>query len=86
MYYSVLYQRPNQRIEWIPFCTRLCLALCSDLHTCTKGHFRLTRYLMKGLVLMTDNSCNKFCFGVEDNLFRHRILNNIFLKKEILLK
>ena len=34
---------------------------------------------MKGLLLMTDNSCNKFCY---------RILNdNIsFLKKEILLK
>ena len=23
---------------------------------------------MKGLVLMTDNSCNKVCFGVEDNV------------------
>ena len=34
---------------------------------------------MKGLILMTDNSCNKF---------RYRILNNtfFFLTKEILLK
>ena len=34
---------------------------------------------MKGLLLMTDDSCNKF---------RYRILNNntFFLKKEILLK
>ena len=34
---------------------------------------------MKGLLLMTDNSCNKF---------RYQILNNntFFLKKEILLK
>ena len=31
---------------------------------------------MKGLVLMRDNSCSKFCFDVEDNLFRHRILND----------
>ena len=43
---------------------------------------------MKGLLLITDNSCNKFRFGVEDNLFRHKILNGntVFLKKELLLK
>ena len=43
---------------------------------------------MNGLVLMTDNSCDKFHFCVEDNWFRHRILNDstFFLKKEILLK
>ena len=29
-----------------------------------------------GLVLMTDNSCNKFRFGVEDNLFCHQTLND----------
>ena len=51
----------------------------SDLtYTYTKGHFRL-----KGLILMTDDSCNKF---------RYRILNDntafffFFLTKEILLK
>ena len=79
MYYSVWYQWPNQRIEWTPSCTRLRLAFWSDLHIYTKGHFRLNRDLMKGLLLMTDDSCNKF---------RYRILNDntFFLKKEILLK
>ena len=40
---------------------------------------------MKGLVLMTDNSCNEFHFVVEDNLFCQQILNDrtFFLKKEI---
>ena len=38
--------------------------------------FCLNRDLMKGLVLMTDNSCNKFRFVVEDNLFPHQILND----------
>ena len=40
---------------------------------------------MKGLVLMTDNSCSKFRFSVEDNLFRHQILNDstfFFFKKK----
>ena len=51
---------------------------------------------MKRLLLTTDKSCNKFRFGVEDNLFRHLhvILNDntclfiffFFFKKEILLK
>ena len=47
---------------------------------------------MNGLALMTDYSCNKFCFDVEDNLFHHRILNDsffcfdFFLQIEILLK
>ena len=31
---------------------------------------------MKGLELRTDNSCNKFRFSAEDNLFRHQILND----------
>ena len=76
MYYSVLNQWLNQRIEWTPSCTRLRLVLGCDLHICSaKGHFRLNRDLMKGLLLMTDNSCNKF---------RYRILNDN--KKEILLK
>ena len=54
-----------------------------------KGNgLHLNRDLMKGLVLMTDNSCNNFRFGVEDNLFCHQILNDstFFFKKEILLK
>ena len=72
MYNSVLYQWPNQRIEWTQSCTRLRLALWCDLHIYTKGHFHLNRDLM-----MTDNSCNKF---------HYRILNFFFLKKEILLK
>ena len=37
---------------------------------------------------MTDNSCNKFCYGIEVNLFRRQILNDItsFLRKDVLLK
>ena len=46
---------------------------------------------MNGLALMTDYSCNKFRFDVEENLFHHRILNDstfffFFLQIEILLK
>ena len=83
MYCSVLYQWSKQHIEWTPFCTRLRLALWSDIHICIKGHFRLNRELMQGLILMTDYSCKKFCFGVEDNLFCLRILNDgtFFLKE-----
>ena len=41
---------------------------------------------MNGLVLMTDNSRDKFRFCVEDNWFRHIIINDstFFLKKELL--
>ena len=35
---------------------------------------------MKGLILMTDNSCNKFCYRILNNTFF------FFLTKEILLK
>ena len=52
---------------------------------------------MKGLVLMIDNSCNKFRFGVEDNPLPNSKRQNFFFffffffflkkkKKEILLK
>ena len=47
---------------------------------------------MKGLELITDNSCSEFHLGVENKLFCHRILNYgtffffFFFKKEILLK
>ena len=34
---------------------------------------------MKGLLLMTDNSCNKFRYGILND-------NTFFLKKKILLK
>ena len=52
-----------------------------------KGTFSPER-IMKGFVLMTDNSCSKFRYGIEDNLFRHQILNEStsFLRKDILLK
>ena len=40
------------------------------------------RIFMEGLVLTTDNSCNKFRFGVEKILFRHRMLNDNTLKKQ----
>ena len=86
MYYSVLYQWPNQRIQWTPSCTRLRLAFWSDLHIYTKGHFRLNRDLMKGLILMTDNSCNKFRYRIlNDNTFIFLFIY-FFLTKEILLK
>ena len=55
--------------------------LHSDL-TYTKGHFRLNWELMQGSVLMTDYSCKKFCFGVEDNLLCLWILNDSPFFKE----
>ena len=53
----------------------------SDL-TYTKGHFHLNWELMQGSVLMTDYSCKKFRFCVEDNLLCLRILNDSTFFKE----
>ena len=87
MSYSVLYQWPDQRIEWTPFCTRLRLALIWITHK--------QRDIFAWIwIKWTDyywwhNFRGKFRFCVEDNWFRHRILNDstfFFLKKEILLK
>ena len=69
-----------QRIEWIPSCTRLRLALWCDLHIYTKGHFRLNRDLLKGLLLMT-YSCNKFRYRIQnDNTFFKERNTNVLLK------
>ena len=88
MYYIVLYQWPNQWIEWT-HATLDCISHSELTYTYAQwAIFCLNRELMQGLVLMTDYSYNKFHFGVEDNLFCLRILNDctVFLKKKILLK